>query len=448
MNAANDYINRIMKQIQRKHANQDEFLQAVEELFYSLENVLDKNPHYIKENILERLSEPDRMISFKVTWKDDTGFIHVNRGYRVQFNSVIGPYKGGLRFHPSVNESVIKFLGFEQILKNALTGLPLGGGKGGSDFDPKGKSDGEILRFCESYMIELQKYIGSSKDIPAGDIGVGEKEIGYLYGAYKKINGNDPGTITGKPIALGGSLGRKEATGYGLVYFMEKLLEDNQQSLDNKRIVVSGAGNVAIYAMEKAIEKGAHVIACSDSKGFLYTEKGIDLNTIKNIKEDSNHSLEEYCKFHSDVRYVKGSVWNLQENYEIALPCATQNEINKEKAKIMLTNGVKYVGEGANMPLTKEALTHFQEKKVSVSPAKAANAGGVTVSAFEMSQNSQRTQWTKSEVDTKLKQVMHSIYEQTSNAAKTYGEAGNLVYGANVAGFIKVADAMILEGKN
>ena len=409
--------------------------------------MFDKNPDYIKEGILERIVEPERQIFFRVPWVDDNGKVQVNRGFRVQFNSAIGPYKGGLRFHPSVNQSIIKFLGFEQIFKNSLTGLPIGGGKGGSDFDPKGKSDREVMRFCQSFMAELCKHIGSDIDVPAGDIGVGGREIGYMYGYYKKIrNTSEQGVLTGKGLSYGGSLGRKEATGYGLVYFTEEMLKDNGTSFDGKTVVISGSGNVAIYAAEKAKELGAKVVALSDSNGYIYDENGINLDVVKDIKEVKRGRIKEYLNYVSTAKYEEGckNIWKIK--CDIALPCATQGEIDEESAKILIGNGVKAVSEGANMPSTLEAIKVFQDNKIMFGPAKAANAGGVACSALEMSQNSIRLSWTKEEVLEKLKDIMVMIYKNASEASKEYGDEGNILMGANIAGFLKVCDAMMAQG--
>lgn len=387
------------------------------------------------------------MITFRVPWVDDQGCVQVNRGFRVQFNSAIGPYKGGLRFHPSVNASITKFLGFEQIFKNSLTGQPIGGGKGGSDFDPKGKSDGEVMRFTQSFMTELCKYIGPDQDVPAGDIGVGAREIGYLFGQYKKIKGGyEAGVLTGKSPGFGGSLIRTEATGYGTVYFMQELLKDNGLTFEGSTVVVSGSGNVAIYAMEKAAELGASVVACSDSNGYIYDENGISLGTLKRLKEVERHRLSEYVKEHPQAQYVEGGsgIWSIP--CDIALPCATQNEIDETAANILVRNGVKAVGEGANMPSTLEAIEVFRSNQILFGPAKAANAGGVSVSALEMAQNSARLSWPAEEVDAKLHDIMINIYRDSMTAAEKYGQPGDLVTGANIAGFLKVADAMVSQG--
>lgn len=447
MQMVKEYVNRLFTKVQENNPNEGEFQQAVKEVLESLVPVLVKNPIYIKQAVLERMIEPERLISFRVPWVDDNGNVKVNRGYRVQFNSAIGPYKGGLRFHPSVNASIIKFLGFEQIFKNSLTGQPIGGGKGGSDFDPKGKSDFEIMRFCQSFMTELNKYIGPDTDVPAGDIGVGAREIGYMFGQYKKLRGAyEAGVITGKGIGYGGSLGRKEATGYGTVYFVDEMLKSKGFSFDGSTVVVSGSGNVSIYAMEKAIQFGAKVVACSDSSGYVYDPNGIHLDTVKRLKEVENKRISEYVKEHSGAIYQEGcsGIWTIP--CDIALPCATQNELNKEAAELLVSNGVKAVGEGANMPSTLEAVEIFSENQVLFAPAKAANAGGVAVSALEMAQNSARLAWTQEEVDLKLQQIMKDIYTKSQKAAEEYDAPGNLVVGANIAGFVKVADAMIAQG--
>lgn len=441
------YVENVLEQVKLRNSGENEFLDAVTEVMNSLVTVFDKNPKFIENGILERLVEPERQIFFRVPWVDDSGKVQVNRGFRVQFNSAIGPYKGGLRFHPSVNQSIIKFLGFEQIFKNSLTGLPIGGGKGGSDFDPKGKSDNEVMRFCQSFMAELCKHIGSDIDVPAGDIGVGGREIGYMYGYYKKIrNTSEQGVLTGKGLTYGGSLGRKEATGYGLVFFTEEMLKDNGTSFYGKTVVISGSGNVAIYAAEKATELGAKVIALSDSNGYIYDENGINLDVIKEIKEVKRGRIKEYLDFVKTAKYEDGfrNIWKIK--CDIALPCATQGEINKESAEILVENGVIAVSEGANMPSTLEAIEVLQSNKVMFGPAKAANAGGVACSALEMSQNSIRLSWSEEEVLDKLKDIMVAIYKNSSEAAKEYGEEGNILMGANIAGFLKVADAMMAQG--
>ena len=442
-----NYVKKVLEQVKSKNAEQPEFIQAVEEVLESLEPVIAAHPEYEDMAILERLVEPERIIMFKVPWMDDQGKVQVNRGYRVQFSSAIGPYKGGLRFHPTVNASIITFLGFEQIFKNSLTGLPIGGGKGGSDFDPKGKSDREVMRFCQSFMAELCKHIGLDTDIPAGDIGVGAREIGYMYGYYKKIrNANDQGVLTGKGLAYGGSLARTQATGYGLVYFTEEMLRDNGLSLKDKTVVISGSGNVAIYATEKATQLGAKVVALSDSNGYIYDENGINLKVVKEIKEVKRGRIKEYLNYVPNAKYSEGcrGIWNIK--CDIALPCATQGEINEESAKALVQNGVKAVAEGANMPSSLDAIAVFQNNGVLFGPAKAANAGGVACSALEMSQNSMRMSWSFDEVDNKLKNIMVNIYKNSADAAREYGQEGNILMGANIAGFKKVADAMMAQG--
>ncbi|WP_430535232.1 NADP-specific glutamate dehydrogenase [Listeria rocourtiae] len=443
--AAEDYTARIFETIKKRNPSEDEFHQAVEEFLQSLVPVLAKEPKYEAAGILERLTEPERLITFRVPWVDDNGNVQVNRGFRVQFNSAIGPYKGGLRFHPSVNGSIVKFLGFEQIFKNSLTGLPIGGGKGGSDFDPKGKSDNEVMRFCQSFMSELQKYIGPNTDVPAGDIGVGAREIGFLFGQYKRLNAFDAGTLTGKGLNYGGSLTRTEATGYGVVYFTQEMLQDKNDSLKGKKVIVSGSGNVAIYAIEKAHELGATVIACSDSSGYILDENGINVATVKQLKEQERKRISEYTTHHPSATFVAdGDIWSLPA--DIALPCATQNEINADQAATLVKNGVIAVAEGANMPSTLDAVAIFQENNVLFGPAKAANAGGVAVSALEMAQNSIRMSWTFEEVDSHLKSIMKNIYKNASATASAYDASGNLVVGSNIAGFLKVADSMLTEG--
>lgn len=443
---ARRYVAEVYKKVQIRNPYEREFLQAVKELLQTVVPVLVKHPEFIEAGILERLTEPDRLITFRVPWIDDRGKVQVNRGYRVQFNDSVGPYKGGLRFHPSVNPSIIKFLGFEQTFKNALTGLPIGGGKGGADFDPKGKSDGEIMRFCQSYMQELGKYIGPDLDIPAGDMGVGNREIGYMFGQYKRMFGYQAGVLTGKGVGYGGSLGRREATGYGLIYFMEEMLNDHDMTFNGSTVIVSGSGNVAIYAMEKAISLGAHVVACSDSGGYIYDPKGIDVETVKGIKEEKRGSLQEYVEKHPQSQYFSDPTEMWTVPCDIALPCATQNEINDESALILIKNGVKAVGEGANMPCTLGAIELLLENGILFAPAKAANAGGVAVSALEMSQNSMRVYWTFAEVDRKLKQIMKEIYQKCVRTATEYGEQDNIVAGANMSSFLTVARAMLAHG--
>lgn len=441
------YVEEVLKKVREKNSNEKEFLQAVEEVFTSLIPVFNKYPKYISENILERIVEPERIITFRVPWVDDSGKVRVNRGYRVQFNSSIGPYKGGLRFHPSVNQSIVKFLGFEQIFKNSLTTLPIGGGKGGSDFDPKGKTDMEVMRFTQSFMTELQKYIGDDVDVPAGDIGVGAREIGYLFGQYKRLNSYKNGVLTGKGLTYGGSLARKEATGYGVVYFAKQMLDDKGIDIKNKTAIVSGSGNVAIYAVEKLLNLGAKPVAVSDSSGYVVDENGINLETLKQIKEVNRGRIKEYLKYHKNAKYVlkeEGKIWEIKA--DLAFPCATQNELNEEDAKILVKNKVLAVVEGANMPSTLQAIDLFKKEKILFAPAKAANAGGVAVSALEMSQNSMRLSWSFEEVDKKLYKIMENIYNSSKNAAKEFGFEGDLVVGANIAGFLKVAEAMSSQG--
>ncbi len=441
-----EYIDRVMQTVIDRNPNEPEFHQAVREVLTSLKPVIEKHPEYEKNAILERIVEPDRLITFKVPWVDDKGEYHVNRGFRVQFNNAIGPYKGGLRLHPSVYQGIIKFLGFEQCFKNSLTGLPIGGGKGGSDFDPKGKSDREIMAFCQSFMTELYRYIGADVDVPAGDIGVGAREIGYLYGQYKRITGLYEGVLTGKGLTYGGSLARKEATGFGLAYFTREMLASKGESFKGKTVVVSGSGNVAIYANQKATQLGGKVIAMSDSNGYIVDENGIDLDAVKQIKEVRRGRIKEYVADHPTATYHEGSkgIWTVK--CDIALPCATQNELDLDGAKALVANGVFAVAEGANMPSTLEATEYFQEHGVLFGPAKAANAGGVATSALEMSQNSMRLSWTFEEVDEKLNGIMVGIYNNASKAAEECGMPGNLVVGANVAGFLKIADAMMAQG--
>lgn len=442
-----EYVNYVLEQVEKRNNGEKEFNDAVKEVLTSIAPVFDVHPEYVEAGILERIVEPERQIFFRVTWVDDKGKVQVNRGYRVQFNSAIGPYKGGLRLHPTVNASIIKFLGFEQIFKNSLTGLPIGGGKGGSDFDPKGKSNGEVMRFCQSFMAELYKHIGPDTDVPAGDIGVGAREIGYLYGYYKKLrNASHMGVLTGKGLNYGGSLTRTEATGYGLVYFTEEMMNANNMSFAGKRVVISGSGNVAIYATQKATELGAKVVALSDSNGYIYDENGINLNAVKEIKEVKRGRIKEYLDYVPTAEYHEGcrGIWNIK--CDIALPCATQGELDLESAKVLIANGTKVVSEGANMPTSLDAIAELQGVGVLFGPAKAANAGGVACSALEMSQNSMRLSWTFEEVDAKLKDIMTNIYKNSAEAAKEYGCEGNILAGANIAGFIKVADAMMAQG--
>ncbi|MCI2107021.1 MAG: NADP-specific glutamate dehydrogenase [Intestinimonas sp.] len=446
MSFTNEYLQRVYADVVKKNLNEPEFLQAVRKVLESLQPVAERRPELEKNGVFERIVEPERTIIFRVPWVDDSGKIQVNRGFRVQFNSAIGPYKGGLRLHPSVNLSIIKFLGFEQIFKNSLTGLPIGGGKGGSDFDPKGKSEAEIMRFCQSFMTELQRHIGPDTDVPAGDIGVGGREIGYLYGQYKRIRNEFTGVLTGKGLSFGGSLARTEATGFGLCYFTKEMLAAAGKTFEGKRVVVSGSGNVAIYANQKATQLGGKVVAMSDSNGYIVDENGIDFQVIQVIKEQKRDRIKTYLNFVPTARYVEGStgIWTVP--CDIALPCATQNELDKAGAEALVKSGCYAVAEGANMPSTPEALEVFQASGVLFGPAKAANAGGVATSALEMCQNSQRLSWTFEEVDAKLHDIMVNIYHNAANAAKEYGMAGNLVAGANIAGFLKVADAMLWQG--
>jgi len=439
------YTMKVLEKVKRQNPNEPEFLQAVTETLTSLQPFVDTKPEYEKAGILERLCEPERVILFRVPWVDDSGKVQVNKGYRVQFNSAIGPYKGGLRFHPSVSLSIIKFLGFEQVLKNSLTGLPMGGGKGGSDFDPKGKSEREITAFCQSFMTELYRHIGADTDVPAGDIGVGEREIGFLYGQYKRITNSFSSVLTGKGLSYGGSLTRTEATGYGLVYLTNEMLRQHGESIENKTVVVSGSGNVAIYAAEKVQQLGGKVVALSDSNGFVYDPDGIDLNAAKDIKEIKRGRISEYVKYRKNAVYTEGrGIWSIK--CDIALPCATQNELNGDDAKELVKNGCIAVCEGANMPSTPDAIKVFLQNKVLFVPGKAANAGGVAVSGLEMSQNAMRTAWTFEKVDQKLKEIMINIYNNIDKAAKEVGQEDNFVVGANIAGFKKVADAMMRQG--
>ena len=439
------YVDSVLAELIKKNPGEPEFHQAATEVLNSLKPIIEKDERYQNAALLERLVEPERVIMFRVPWVDDAGKVHVNKGYRVQFSSAIGPYKGGLRFHPSVNLGVIKFLGFEQIFKNSLTGLPIGGGKGGSDFDPKGKSDNEVMRFCQSFMTELYKYIGADVDVPAGDIGVGGREIGYLYGQYKKITGKYEGVLTGKGLTYGGSLVRTQATGYGLVYIVDEMLRAAGKSIEGHVVTISGSGNVAIYAAEKAMQLGAKVVTLSDSNGWVYDKDGIDLAAVKEIKEVKRGRIKEYLEYRPNAEYHEGKgVWTVK--CDIALPCATQNELLEEDAKTLVANGCYAVGEGANMPSSLEAIDVFLNNGILFAPAKAANAGGVATSALEMSQNSQRLSWTFEEVDAKLKGIMVNIYKEMAAAAKEYGYENNFVVGANIAGFKKVADAMLAQG--
>ena len=442
----NAYVSKVLSELKEKEPNQPEFIQAATEILESLSLVFDKHPEFEKAGLLERFVEPERVVMFRVPWVDDSGKVRVNRGYRVQFNSAIGPYKGGLRFHPSVNLSIIKFLGFEQILKNSLTGLPIGGGKGGSDFDPKGKSDLEIMRFCQSFMTELYRHIGADTDVPAGDIGVGGREIGYLFGQYKRIRNEHVGVLTGRGLTYGGSLARKEATGYGLVYIVEECLNSRGDSLKGKTVVVSGSGNVAIYATEKAQSLGAKVVALSDSNGYVYDAEGIKLDVVKQIKEVERARISEYAKRVKGAVYTEGcrNIWTIK--CDVALPCATQNELDENGAKALVKNGCILVGEGANMPTTLEATRYLQDSKVLFLPGKAANAGGVATSALEMAQSSGRLFWSFEEVDAKLKGIMINIFRNIDKSAREFGREGDYVAGANIAGFMKVAQAMMDQG--
>lgn len=439
------YVDSVIEQVKAKNANEPEFIQAVTEVLTSLKPVIDANPDYEKAGLLERIVEPERVIMFRVPWVDDSGKVQVNRGFRVQFNSCLGPYKGGLRLHPSVNLGIIKFLGFEQIFKNSLTTLPMGGGKGGSDFDPKGKSDAEVMRFCQSFMTELCKHVGADTDVPAGDIGTGAREIGYMFGQYKRIRNVWEGVLTGKGLSYGGSLARTEATGYGLIYFVQEYLKGKGDSFEGKTVAVSGSGNVAIYATEKAQQLGAKVVTLSDSTGWIYDANGIDLDLVKQIKEVERGRISEYAKRREGVEYHEGrGVWTIK--VDIALPCATQNELFIEDAKMLAANGCQIVAEGANMPTTMDATQYLQENGVVFMPGKAANAGGVATSGLEMSQNSERLSWSFEEVDAKLQGIMVNIFHAADDAAREYGVEGDYVAGANIAGFKKLADAMLAQG--
>ena len=447
MALTNEYLLHVLETVKKRNSGEPEFIQAVQEVLESFQPVVEQKPELIETGVIDRIVEPERFIQFRVSWVDDQGKVQVNRGFRVQFNSAIGPYKGGLRLHPSVNQSVIKFLGFEQCFKNSLTGLPMGGGKGGSDFDPKGKSDAEVMRFCQAFMTELCKHIGADTDVPAGDIGVGGREIGYLFGQYKRIRNEFTGVLTGKGLSYGGSLARTEATGYGLMYFTEEMLNCmKNDSLKGKTAVISGSGNVAIYATEKAQTLGANVVALSDSSGYVYDPAGIKLDVVKQIKEVERGRIKAYAERVPGAVYTEGckGIWTIP--CDVAFPCATQNEIDGESAVTLIKNGVKVVAEGANMPSTPEAIEAFQAAGVLFAPAKAANAGGVATSGLEMCQNSMRYSWTFEEVDAKLKEIMVNIFHNAYNAAKKYGHEGNLVMGANIAGFEKIANAMIAQG--
>ena len=439
------YVDSVIEQVKAKNANEPEFIQAVTEVLTSLKPVIDANPEYEKAGLLERIVEPERVIMFRVPWVDDSGKVQVNRGFRVQFNSCLGPYKGGLRLHPSVNLGIIKFLGFEQIFKNSLTTLPMGGGKGGSDFDPKGKSDAEVMRFCQSFMTELCKHVGADTDVPAGDIGTGAREIGYMFGQYKRIRNVWEGVLTGQGLSYGGSLARTEATGYGLIYFVQEYLKGKGDSFEGKTVAVSGSGNVAIYATEKAQQLGAKVVTLSDSTGWIYDANGIDLDLVKQIKEVERGRISEYAKRREGVEYHEGrGVWTIK--VDIALPCATQNELFIEDAKMLAANGCQIVAEGANMPTTMDATQYLQENGVVFMPGKAANAGGVATSGLEMSQNSERLSWSFEEVDARLQGIMVNIFHAADDAAREYGVEGDYVAGANIAGFKKLADAMLAQG--
>ena len=442
----NEYLKNVYAGLCQRNPGEKEFLQAVEEVLTSLEPIVERRPDIVKHKIIDRIVEPERIIIFRVSWTDDQGNIQVNRGYRVQYNSAIGPYKGGIRLHPSVNLSIMKFLGFEQIFKNSLTGLPMGGGKGGSDFDPKGKSDAEIMRFCQAFMSELYRHIGADTDVPAGDIGTGAREIGYMFGMYRKLRNEFTGVLTGKKVGAGGSLARTEATGYGLCYFTNEMLKAAEDSFEGKTVVISGSGNVATYANQKATQLGGKVVAMSDSSGYIYDPNGIDYKVIKQIKEVNRARIHTYLDYVPTATFTPGckGIWTVP--CDIALPCATQNEIDEESANALIANGVKYVAEGANMPCTLEATKAFQTAGIPFGPAKAANAGGVATSGLEMSQNSQRLNWTFEEVDAKLQQIMKNIYAAAADAAAQVDMPGNLVVGANIAGFLKVADAMIWQG--
>ena len=446
MSIKNPYLLSVLDGLKARNAHEQEFLQAVEEVLESLEPVVEADPRYESQNIIGRMVEPERVVMFRVPWVDDQGTVQVNRGYRVQFNSAIGPYKGGLRFHPTVNLSVIKFLGFEQVFKNALTTLPMGGGKGGSDFNPKGKSDGEVMRFCQSFMSELYRHIGPDTDVPAGDIGVGAREIGFLFGQYKKIRNEWSGVLTGKGLSYGGSLARTEATGFGLCYFADAQLKDNGQSFQGKRVVISGSGNVAIYANQKATQLGGKVVAMCDSNGYIVDENGIDYQVIQEIKEVKRDRIKTYLNYVPTAKYVEGcaGIWTVP--CDIALPCATQNELDDASAKALIANGCIGVFEGANMPCTPEAITAIKAAGLMFAPAKASNAGGVATSGLEMSQNSGRISWSFEEVDGKLKGIMEGIYQACAAAAEQYGRKGDIQAGANIAGFLKVADAMLWQG--
>ncbi|MBF6978848.1 NADP-specific glutamate dehydrogenase [Aerococcaceae bacterium zg-BR22] len=440
------YISRVYQELESRLPHETEYLQAVKEFLDAVEPVIEAHPEYEKEAVLERLIEPERIISFRVPWVDDNGNVQVNRGYRVQFNSLNGPYKGGLRFHPSVNQSILKFLGFEQIFKNILTGLPIGGGKGGSDFNPKGKSDAEVMRFCQSFMTELSRHIGADVDVPAGDIGVGAREIGYLYGQYKRLQVPTAGVLTGKPIPAGGSNGRTEATGYGLVYFLNEMLSEAGESLKGKKVIISGSGNVAYYAARKVESFGGVVVSLSDSNHAVYDENGIDLDIVKQLKVDGRERISRYAEFNAEATIIEGSVWNTDIQADIALPCATQNEINQAQAERLATNGVKFVAEGANMPSDSKAIAVYRQHGIHYGPGKAANAGGVAVSALEMSQNSMRLRWDAERVDEELQQIMKNIFAQCLNARDAYDLGSDYGKAADIASFEQVVTLLLLHG--
>lgn len=442
----NAYVHRVYAELEQRFSHEVEFLQAVKEFFECIEPVVEAHPEYEAQAILERLIEPERIISFRVPWVDDKGHVQVNRGYRVQFNSLVGPYKGGLRFHPTVNQSILKFLGFEQIFKNSLTGLPIGGGKGGSDFDPKGKSDNEVMRFCQSFMTELSKHISETLDVPAGDIGVGAREIGYLYGQYKRLCGPEAGVLTGKPLIAGGSLVRPEATGYGLVYFLREMLTEVNESLTGKKVIISGSGNVAYFAARKVEELGGVVVSLSDSTSAIYDPNGIDLDTVKQLKVDGRERIAKYMEFHPEATHIEGSVWNYDIQADVALPCATQNEINGEQAERLARNGVRFVAEGANMPSDADATKTYKKAGIFYGPGKAANAGGVAVSALEMSQNAQRLRWSFEQVDEQLQGIMRNIFATCLQASARYGKKRDYAAGADIASFETIVELMHIHG--
>lgn len=440
------YTQEVYEKLEAIYPQEEEFLQAVKEFLDAIEPVILANPDYRKQAILERITEPERIISFRVPWVDDSGQVQVNRAYRVQFSSLAGPYKGGIRFHPTVNQSILKFLGFEQIFKNSLTGLPIGGGKGGSDFDPKGKSEQEVMRFCQSFMTELARYVGPDLDVPAGDIGVGAREIGYFLGQYKRLNGPEAGVLTGKPIPVGGSLGRTEATGFGLVYFLNEMLSQVDEKLEGKRVMISGSGNVAYYAARKVEEFGGVVVSMSDSNSAIYDENGIDLDLIYELKIVDRQRLSKYLETYPNVKHAEGSVWDLEVAADIALPCATQNEINESQANRLALNGIKFVAEGANMPSKSDAVKVYKKHSIYYGPGKAANAGGVAVSALEMSQNSMRQRWTKEQVDETLQAIMKNIFQSCLTACKTYDLGLDYASGADIASFENIVELMLIHG--